>query len=122
MKKKKQSFNKGGRPFLQDLEDKKTEKVTIRFSKREKNDLTQIANYNSLNLTEFLRNSAYKELGILVKKKPTKDTKNLRMELRKIGVILNQLTIKAHHNNLSNNHILKLENVLSDLANKLLKL
>ena len=121
MEKKENKF-KGGRPFLKDQADKKTSYLSVRVSKKELEDFTKTAEYYNCKPSEFLRNLVYKELGVFVKTKPNLDVQQTRTEIRRIGINLNQIVVKAHHNNLSEEMILKLNDTLKIIENKLLEL
>ena len=110
---------KGGRPFLKDEEDKKDQYITLRISKKEKEDFSRIAKFHNCKPSEYLRNLAYKELGVFVKKKPDENTQELRKELRKIGININQISIKAHQNKLDIKTILMYQKSLILLEKKL---
>ena len=110
---------KGGRPPLADPEDKKTERIVIRFSKREKADLKNLAKFKNSTLVEFLRNLAYEELGVFVKTKPNSDTQELRKEFRKLAINVNQLTAKANSQNFPKESILLLDELAKKLFEKI---
>jgi len=115
-------YNKkrGGRP-KKDI--KRNALVSVRFTKNEKQALKFIAKKENENPSEFLRNLGLIKIGIHVKKKPNQEVQNLRNELRRIGVNLNQIAKKLNANNqLKPTQISMFEITLKELFNTLMKI
>ena len=88
--------NKGGRPKKA---TKRNALVSVRFTKNEKQALKYIAKKENENPSEFLRNIGLKMIGLHVRKKPNQEVQNLRNELRRIGVNINQIAKQLNTNN-----------------------
>ena len=88
--------NKGGRPTKA---IKRNALVSVRFTKNEKQALKYIAKKENENPSEFLRNIGLKMIGLHVRKKPNQEVQNLRNELRRIGVNINQIAKQLNTNN-----------------------
>lgn len=112
--------NKGGRPKK---ELKRNALVSVRFTRNEKQALKYIAKKENENPSEFLRNIALKKIGISVRKKPNKEVQELRNELRRIGVNLNQIAKQLNTNNqLKSTQISMFEITLKELFKTLINI
>lgn len=112
--------NKGGRP---EKEVKRNALVSVRFTKNEKQALKYIAKKENENPSEFLRNIALKKIGLSVRKKPNEEIQNLRNDLRRLGVNINQIAKQLNTNNqLKSTQISMFEITLKELFKTLMKI
>jgi len=112
--------NKGGRP---EKDIKRNALISVRFTKNEKQAIKYIAKKQNEKPSEFLRNIGLKKIGLSVRKKPNQETQNLRNELRRIGVNINQIAKQLNINNqLKSTQISMFEITLKELFKTLIKI
>jgi len=112
--------NKGGRPKKN---IKRNALISVRFTKNEKQALKYIAKKENEKPSEFLRNIGLRKIGLSVRKKPNEEIQNLRNELRRLGVNINQISKQLNTNNqLKSTQISMFEITLKELFNILINL